>query len=142
MESDGNMEIIPARPLHRRTRLHRCTCQETPASMIKALILSSPFLDWNLPAAIRHIAIPIVCALGKIMPNVRLKAETRHQICRDIVYRARRRVELPQRVEAGYPPGPGHGMGACHSHRTTETSPKHNRCTRIAYAFIRFRKER
>ncbi len=72
MESDGNMEIIL---LGHSTGglITSLYMSETPASMIKALILNSPFLDWNLPAAIRHIAMPIVCALGKIMPNVRLR---------------------------------------------------------------------
>nr|MDE6483554.1 alpha/beta hydrolase [Rikenellaceae bacterium] len=40
---------------------------------IKALILNSPFLEWNLPPAIRRIAMPIVSALGRIMPAVRLR---------------------------------------------------------------------
>lgn len=72
MESDGNMEIIL---LGHSTGglITSLYMSETPASMIKALILNSPFLDWNLPAAIRHIAMPIVYALGKIMPNVRLR---------------------------------------------------------------------
>ncbi len=46
---------------------------EHPSLMIKALMLNSPFLDWNLPPLMRRMAMPIVSMLGKIMPNVKVK---------------------------------------------------------------------
>lgn len=41
-----------------------------PSPEIKALILNSPFLDWNFKGFMRHIAIPVVAALGKWFPNI------------------------------------------------------------------------
>lgn len=43
---------------------------EKPSPMIKALMLNSPFLAWNLPPLIRDAAIPAVSLLGRFMPNV------------------------------------------------------------------------
>lgn len=37
---------------------------------VKALILNSPFLDWNLSAFNRKIAIPFVTLIGGILPNI------------------------------------------------------------------------
>lgn len=45
---------------------------EHPSPMIKALILNSPFLDWNLPPLARRIAMPLISALGRVMPGVRV----------------------------------------------------------------------
>ncbi len=44
----------------------------TPSPMINALVLNSPFLDWNLPAALRRVAIPVVSAIGRFIPGVRV----------------------------------------------------------------------
>lgn len=41
--------------------------------MIKALILNSPFLDWNLPAGMRRIGVPVVSALGRFFPGLRVR---------------------------------------------------------------------
>ncbi|MDE5900352.1 MAG: lysophospholipase [Muribaculaceae bacterium] len=46
---------------------------ENPAPQIKALILNSPFLDWNLPAPLRKIGIPLISALGRIMPSIHVR---------------------------------------------------------------------
>lgn len=43
---------------------------EAPSPMIKALMLNSPFLAWNMPPLIRDVAIPAVGMLGRFMPNV------------------------------------------------------------------------
>ncbi|MDE6854059.1 MAG: alpha/beta hydrolase [Muribaculaceae bacterium] len=45
---------------------------EHPSPLIKALILNSPFLAWNLPPLLRNVAMPVVSALGRIMPDVRV----------------------------------------------------------------------
>lgn len=45
---------------------------EHPSEMIHALILNSPFLDWNLPPLVRRAVMPVASALGRIMPDVRL----------------------------------------------------------------------
>lgn len=37
---------------------------------ISGLMLNSPFLDWNLPKAIKRLAIPVVSALGRILPKI------------------------------------------------------------------------
>lgn len=43
-----------------------------PDPKIKALILNSPFLDWNFTGAMRKIAIPAAAALGRWLPNVEI----------------------------------------------------------------------
>lgn len=45
---------------------------ETPSPMVKALMLNSPFLDWNLPPLMRGVAMPLVSVLGRLMPGVRV----------------------------------------------------------------------
>lgn len=42
---------------------------ESPSPLIKALILNSPFLDWNVPP-IARLALPAVSALGRIFPRI------------------------------------------------------------------------
>ena len=39
---------------------------EAPSPLIKALILNSPFLDWNLPPLMRRVAMPFVSAMGRV----------------------------------------------------------------------------
>lgn len=41
-----------------------------PSPDIKALILNSPFLDWNFTGFMRKVAIPAVAALGRWFPNL------------------------------------------------------------------------
>lgn len=43
-----------------------------PRPQIKALILNSPFLTWNLPKTVRKIAIPLIAALGRIFPDIHI----------------------------------------------------------------------
>jgi alpha-beta hydrolase superfamily lysophospholipase len=44
--------------------------EENPVPEIKALILNSPFLDWNFTGVMRNIAIPTVATIGKWFPNI------------------------------------------------------------------------
>lgn len=46
---------------------------EHPSPMIKALILNSPFLDWNLSTLMRRVAMPVASALGRFMPGVKVR---------------------------------------------------------------------
>jgi len=43
-----------------------------PDSMICALVLNSPFLEWNMNAFMRKAAIPAVGFLGKIFPGMKI----------------------------------------------------------------------
>lgn len=43
---------------------------EHHSPMIKALMLNSPFLDWNLPPLVRKAAIPVASLLGAVFPNL------------------------------------------------------------------------
>lgn len=43
-----------------------------PSPMVKALILNSPFLAWNLSPFMRKIAMPVVAFLGKFFPNTKV----------------------------------------------------------------------
>lgn len=46
---------------------------EKPSPYIKALMLNSPFLDWNLPAFIKKAVIPAVSFIGHFIPNMHVK---------------------------------------------------------------------
>ena len=45
---------------------------EKSSPLIKVLMLNSPFLDWNLPYAIKKCVIPVVSTLGRVFPSVRV----------------------------------------------------------------------
>lgn len=45
---------------------------ETPSALIKALMLNSPFLDWNMPAYMKKIIVPAISMLGRLFPNIRV----------------------------------------------------------------------
>lgn len=45
---------------------------EKPSPLIKVLMLNSPFLDWNLPYAIKKCVIPIISMLGRVFPSVKV----------------------------------------------------------------------
>ena len=49
--------------------------QAKPEKCIKALILNSPFLAWNLPWPLVKIGIPVICALSKVFPGLKLRAD-------------------------------------------------------------------
>lgn len=38
--------------------------------MVKALVLNSPFLDWNFSGAMKSVAIPAVAAFGMLLPDI------------------------------------------------------------------------
>ena len=44
----------------------------SPDTIIKALILNSPFLDWNLSPFLEKAAIPVVDVAGAIFPNIKI----------------------------------------------------------------------
>lgn len=46
---------------------------EHPSPMIRALILNSPFLAWNLPLLLRSVVMPAVSALGRYIPSVKVR---------------------------------------------------------------------
>lgn len=48
--------------------------QRTPDPAVKALILNSPFLAWNLPPVMRKVGVPVVSALGRIFPAMPVKS--------------------------------------------------------------------
>lgn len=37
---------------------------------VRALVLNSPFLEWNMGGFMRHVAIPVVGCLGRHFPNI------------------------------------------------------------------------
>lgn len=53
---------------------------EHPDTVVKALVLNSPFLDWNL-GRIEEFAVPAVAATGKLFP-ASCEAGRQHRICR------------------------------------------------------------
>lgn len=55
-----------------------------PDSAVKALILNSPFLTWNMPAAARRIGIPLIKRLHRIMPGLRIAADKSDRYARTL----------------------------------------------------------
>lgn len=53
------------------TSLYMATC---PDDAVKALILNSPFLAWNLPAPMRRVVLPVVSFLGRFFPRIPMKS--------------------------------------------------------------------
>ena len=45
-----------------------------PDPAVKALILNSPFLAWNLPALMRKAIVPAVSFIGRFLPNIPVKS--------------------------------------------------------------------
>ncbi len=43
---------------------------DEPSPLVRALILNSPFLDWNKPPLLRNLAIPAISLLGRFLPNI------------------------------------------------------------------------
>lgn len=82
---------------------------EHPDSVIRALILNSPFLDWNLHPLLK-LAMPLVSALGRILPKfpVRQKpdrgyAETlADDLCGEWSYRKGWKPDILPDVDAGW----------------------------------------
>ena len=71
IEADGDSEIILLG--HSTGGLTTSLyMSERPSPLIKALMLDSPFLDWNMPPAMRRIVMPVVSLLGRFMPGVRV----------------------------------------------------------------------
>lgn len=71
IKNDGNCEII----LFGHSTGGLTTSlymSEKPSPLIKALMLNSPFLDWNMSAFLKKGIIPIVSRLGRIFPNARV----------------------------------------------------------------------
>lgn len=44
--------------------------ENEPAPEIKALILNSPFLDWNFTGFMRNVMIPLAAATGRLFPDI------------------------------------------------------------------------
>lgn len=45
---------------------------EKPAKMVKALMLNSPFLGWNMSGFYRNVIIPAVGTIATLLPNIRI----------------------------------------------------------------------
>lgn len=69
--ADGNSEIILLGHSTGGLTSALYMAEKRPAE-IKALMLNSPFLDWNLPPPLRDVAIPVISALGRFFPNARV----------------------------------------------------------------------
>ena len=54
--------LIAAYYLHKRQ-------DENNVSLIKGLILNSPFLDWNLSPFLENFLVPVVASLGRLFPH-------------------------------------------------------------------------
>lgn len=46
---------------------------ENPPAIIKALVLNSPFLDWNQPAVMKKVILPVVSQFARVMPDFLLR---------------------------------------------------------------------
>lgn len=52
-----------------------CYMNDKPDRAIKALILNSPFLDWNMSGMMENVAVPIVSGLGKFFPGIAIRQD-------------------------------------------------------------------
>ena len=43
-----------------------------PSNLIKAVVLNSPFLDWNMSPIVEKIAIPFISCIGRRFPNLKI----------------------------------------------------------------------
>ena len=69
MRRDGNREVILMG--HSTGGLTTSLyMNENPDTLVKALILNSPFLDWNQSKFQERILIPMVRGIGKLFPNI------------------------------------------------------------------------
>lgn len=74
MKSDGNSEIILLG--HSTGGLTTSLyMMSKPDPSIKALILNSPFLTWNLPYLKRVLGIPLIKFAGRFNPRLRIKGD-------------------------------------------------------------------
>lgn len=48
--------------------------ETTPDPAVKALILNSPFLAWNLPPIMRKAIVPAVSFIGRLLPKIPVKS--------------------------------------------------------------------
>lgn len=72
-KADGYAEIILIG--HSTGGLSTSYYMETePDPAVKALILNSPFLAWNLPAIMRKAIVPAVSFIGRFMPKIPVKS--------------------------------------------------------------------
>ena len=72
MESDGVEEVIL---LAHSTGGLTCSLfmKECPPTQVKAMVLNSPFLAWNMPPFMRKVVVPAVSWLGKLFPGIPLQ---------------------------------------------------------------------
>lgn len=47
----------------------------SPDEAVKALVLNSPFLTWNLPSVLIKLGIPLLKLVARVFPNVRIKGD-------------------------------------------------------------------
>lgn len=74
MKEDGNSEIVLiGHSTGGLTTSLYMQCLPDPA--VKALILNSPFLAWNLPSVMKKFGIPIIKLLATSFPNMKVKGD-------------------------------------------------------------------
>lgn len=45
---------------------------QQPDSIVKCLVLNSPFLEWNMNGFMRNVAVPAVGTIGRLFPNMKI----------------------------------------------------------------------
>lgn len=71
MQEDGIVNIILMGHSTGGLTTSLYMAEKHPAA-VRALILNSPFLDWNLSPFIENIAVPVISAIGKYHPEMRI----------------------------------------------------------------------
>lgn len=61
-----------------------CYMNGRPDPAVRALVLNSPFLTWNLPWLLRAVAVPAVCLLVRLGVDLRLQADRTDRYARTI----------------------------------------------------------
>lgn len=61
-----------------------CYMNGHPDATVRALVLNSPFLAWNLPALLRRVAVPAVSALASLGLDLKMQADRTDRYARSI----------------------------------------------------------
>ena len=84
---------------------------EHPDRMIGALILNSPFLDWNMNSFTRNVATPVVGFLGRMFPHMKISQGSNDSPYGESLLKGRHgewefntqwKTILPRKVEASW----------------------------------------
>lgn len=96
----------------------------SPDTIVKALILNSPFLDWNLGSFTEKVLVPAVSVAGRLFPNLKISQSPSHVYSSSLLrkdggewdYDTAWKLEESPDVDAGWIRAIERGQEQLHSH--------------------------